>query len=286
MNDQRDFMAYLNGRILPYSQVVAELQKANSQSAGGFYDAERTFGGKVFKLRNHLERLYNGLNYSQINPGLTVDEMEEATLFLLQENGSLLRPGEEFTITQIVSLTQPDSPEGQPGVTSVIYFQLLDFTAFAQSYTRGVRLVTPVTYGVPNEGSDVGQRGQQTFPLMTDSEGSITECKGANFMFIQDGRIKLPDRINVLPGVSMHTLLELADSLGIPVDEGDYSTYDVYVADEAFVSSTRYCMLPVATINGYRLTDELPGPLTGKLMESWREVVGIDFVQQALDNIS
>ncbi len=70
MNDQRDFMAYLNGLILPYSQVVAELQEADAQSAGGFYDAERTFGGKVFKLRNHLERLYNGLNFSQINPGL------------------------------------------------------------------------------------------------------------------------------------------------------------------------------------------------------------------------
>ena len=110
MNDQRNFMAYLNGRILPYSQVVAELQKNEAQSAGGFYDAERTFGGKVFRLRNHLERLYNGLNYSQIDPGLTLDEMEEATFFLLQENGSLLQPGEEFTITQIVSLTQPDIP--------------------------------------------------------------------------------------------------------------------------------------------------------------------------------
>ena len=58
---------------------------------------------------------------------------------------------------------------------------------------------------------------------------------------------------NVLPGVSMHTVLELASVLHIDVDEGLYSPSLIYDADEAFVSSTRYCMLPVATLNGYRV---------------------------------
>ena len=121
--------------------------------------------------------------------------------------------------------------------------------------------------------------------MLTNEEGDITECTGANFMFAQDGRIKLPDRRNVLPGVSMHTALELANHLGIGVDEGDYSAYDVYIADEAFISSTRYCVLPVATLNGLHVGEELPGPVTRKLLQAWRDLVGVDFVKQALDRL-
>ncbi|MCI0439155.1 MAG: aminotransferase class IV [Chloroflexi bacterium] len=286
MSQQRELVSYLNGRIMPHSQAVALLQRESAQSAGGFYDAERTFSGRVFKLPQHLQRLYNGLGYSQIDAGLTLDEMERVTLELLEANRALLPPGEEFTITQVVSLAQPRQPDEKPPVNVVIYFQRLDFRPFARSYQSGVRLVTPATYGMPEQAvADAKEGGQQIYPLMTSREGSITECQGANFMFARDGRIKLPDRSNVLPGVSMQTVLELAASLGIPVDEGDYSPYDVYVADEAFISSTRYCMLPVATLNGYSLGRELPGPLTRRIMDAWRALVGVDFVQQALDHI-
>ena len=83
--------------------------------------------------------------------------------------------------------------------------------------------------------------------------------------------------------LSMETVLELAEGLGVPVDEGEYSTRDAYEADEAFISSTRHCMLPVATMNGLRVGTELPGPVTRRLLEAWRELVQIDFVRQALD---
>ena len=65
---------------------------------------------------------------------------------------------------------------------------------------------------------------------MSTQEGVLTECQGANFMLVDDGRIKLPDRSNVLHGISMETVLELAQTLDIPVDEGEYSTYDAYEA--------------------------------------------------------
>ncbi len=286
MSYQRELLSYLNGKMMPHRQAVALLQQEGAQSAGGFYDAERTFNGQVFKLRQHLQRLYNGLAYSQIDAGLSLDEMERVTRELLEANRALLPPGEEFTITQVVSLAQPRPPDAKPPVNVVIYFQRLDFRPFARSYQKGVRLVTPATYGMPDQAqANAKEGGQQVYPLMTSREGSITECQGANFMFAREGRIKLPDRSNVLPGVSMQTALELAEAVGISVDEGDYSPYDVYTAEEAFISSTRYCMLPVATLNGYSLGRELPGPLTRRIMDAWRALVGVDFVQQALDHL-
>ena len=120
---------------------------------------------------------------------------------------------------------------------------------------------------------------------MTGPNGRITECQGANFMFVSDGRVKLPNRRNVLPGVSMRTALDLCESLGIDVDEAEYSIGDVYEASEAFVSSTRFCLLPVATINGYRLGDETPGPVTIRLLAAWRNLVGVNFIRRAIEQM-
>ena len=69
----------------------------------------------------------------------------------------------------------------------------------------------------------------------TDQKNYITECTRANFMFVKDGRIMLLGRSEALPGISMATVLELAESMGIPVDEGRYSTSDVYAAGGAYI---------------------------------------------------
>ena len=84
----------------------------------------------------------------------------------------------------------------------------------------------------------------------------------------------------------MHTVLEIADYLGIGVDEGLYTQRELYDAEEAFVSSTRYCLLPVASMNGYPLGDSVPGETTGKILSRWKEMVGVDFVRRALDSLS
>ena len=168
-----------------------------------------------------------------------------------------------------------------------IYCQPLDVGAFGSSYIQGVRVATPVTYVAPSAGapSDAKSGSARRMFLMTGPDGRITECQGANFMFVRDGRVKLPNRRNVLPGVSMQTALELCDALGLAVDEGDYAIADVYAAAEAFVSSTRFCLLPVATLNGYRLGSETPGPVTVKLLAAWRELVGVNFIRQAIEQM-
>lgn len=287
MVDQGRFTTYLNGRFMPHDQAVAALQGEEAQAAGGYYDGERTFNRQVFKLRQHLERLFRGLDYSHIDPGMGLEEMEAITLKVLEANTHLLGPGDEFSVTQVVNTTPGGSPEEPPKVNVVVFCQPLQFSAFARSYQAGVRIVTPATYSVPDRTAQAGidEQGQRVYLLMTGKEGTITECVGANFMFVRDGRIKLPDRHNVLAWVSMQTVLELAESLGIGIDEDEYSTYDVYLAEEAFVSSTRPCMLPVAAVNGLSLGEGFPGPVTARLLDAWREMVGLDFVQQALDHL-
>ncbi len=282
MTTPAEFVAYVNGEVMPQSRAVQLMQAMSLGAAGGFYDSERTFGGRVFKLRRHLERLYSGLEYSGMDPGVTIDDLAAATLGIVDANLPLVPPGGDLSVTQIVSPVVGEQAD-VGGFNIVIHCQPIDFASFAGGYVDGVRIETPATYRAPPT------PGQRTYQLMAEAEGSITECTGANFMFVSGGRIKLPDRRNVLPGVSMATVLELADELGIAVDEDDYVTADLYEASEAFVTSTRICLQPVATVNGLRLgplpsagESPLPGPVAGRLLEAWKEAVGLDFVTQAL----
>ena len=285
MAESIKLLTYLNGRVMPHSEAAPTLRRINASSSDGYYDTERTFGGTPFKLREHLRRLFTGLEYSNIDPGLSIEEMERITLGVIEANAPLLPAGGEFTVTQVVSTMGPDAPEEAGPINVIVYCQPLEFARFARGYVDGVRIITPSTYGVPSGQEEGVVGGQQVLPLMNGKDGSITECQGANFMFARDGRVKLPDRLNVLPGISMQTVLELVSSLKIPVDEGRYSQLHVYDADEAFVSSTRYCVLPVATLNGVTVGRQLPGEITSALLDAWRTMVGMDFVQQALAHL-
>ena len=238
-------------------------------------------------MRRHLERLFSGLRYSNIEPGITIDDLETTSRGLVETNFTLMEGGVgDMVVTQTITVARRIAADDLPSVDIAIYCTPLEFSGFARSYVDGVRLYTPVTYPQPQDAEGDGKSGStQTLALMVNESGFITECQGANFMFVVDGRIKLPDRRNVLPGVSMHTVLELAAVLGVGVDEGLFSPSLIYDADEAFVSSTRYCMLPVATLNGYRFGGETPGRVTSRLTSAWKEMVGMDFVQQALNSL-
>ena len=230
MDEKRELVAHLNGWLVPYSQAAADLTDGQAKSNVALYDAERTFGGQVFKLRQHLQRLYRSLDTAHLDPGLSLDKMEGFALQVLEANRHLLQAGEDFILGQVVSGGAKSGSNGQSGVSIVIYCQFIDFSAFAHSYVRGIRVVTPITYAVPSAQPESSADGsaQETYSLLTDDKGNVTECSHANFLFVKDGRIKLPNRENVLPGISMETVLELAESQRVPVDEDDYCALDVY----------------------------------------------------------
>jgi branched-chain amino acid aminotransferase len=89
-----------------------------------------------------------------------------------------------------------------------------------------------------------------------------------------------PTTRNILPGISRATVIELCARLGIPFVERDFQVYNVMNADEAFVSSTPYCLMPVTRINGAPIGDGHPGPIGRQLLVAWSDLVGIDIARQ------
>jgi len=121
---------------------------------------------------------------------------------------------------------------------------------------------------------------------LLDVNGNLAEGQGSNIFLVRDGRLTTPRERFVLPGVSRQAVIDLAGRLGIPCAEVDLDLYDAYTADECFLTSTSLCICGVRSLNGRTFAArEVPGPVTGKLTDAYKELVGCDFVAQYLQRL-
>jgi len=128
---------------------------------------------------------------------------------------------------------------------------------------------------------EVIKKDTDAFGLFLDLEGNITEGTGANIFFVLDGILYTPTTKNILNGISRLTVIELAEKMNIKVIEKDLTLYDAYNSEEAFWTTTSYCILPISMIDGRKIGDAYPGPCAKKLLDAWSKEVGVDIVGQA-----
>ena len=300
---ERELWAYLNGKLVKGKDAVLPLTDRGVQWGDAVYDSIRTYDGKPFQVPFRIDRFFRSLQYTRINPGITKEELAKATEDVLQANLKLLTPDEEISINYYVSRGSMDMTDGRtPAGTVAIFCRLVGFTAFAEAYVRGAPAITPATRRTPPECvspkakiankmnhfvADMEARANNpdAFAVMLDLEGNITEGTGSNFMFVSGGRIKVPDTRLVLSGADMDFIGQLSSNMQIGSDEGTYTPYDVYNAEEAFLTTNSFGILPIVSMNGLPIGDGKVGPVTRRLMEAWSESVGIDFVAQALTHL-
>ena len=296
-------VAYLNGQILPESDVRVSFRDRGYKYGDAVFDMTRTFGHKVFKLQEHIDRFYRSLRYVRIDPGMSPKEMIQKSEEVLARNLHLLGKEDDYWLGQRVS-RGVDNVAGevpiQTGPTVVIECTPLPLKARAAFYRDGLDVVVPSTRRVaPSMLSPrakthnylnmiIGeQEAKATNPnswaVLLDENGNLAEGIGSNIFIVRDGVVYTPSERYVLPGVSRQTAMDMASQLGIKLIEGDIDLFDAYVADEAFITSTSFCICPVRSINGNRMGETaVPGPVTKKLMDAYVKFVNYDWVQQYL----
>ncbi len=296
-------VAYLNGQILPESEVRVSFRDRGYKYGDAVFDMTRTFGHKVFKLQEHIDRFYRSLRYVRIDPGMSPREMIQKSEEVLERNMHLLDKNDDYWLGQRVS-RGVDNVAGetpiQTGPTVVIECTPLPLKARAAFYRDGLDVVVPSTRRVaPSMLSPrakthnylnmvIGeQEAKSTNPnawaVLLDENGNLAEGIGSNIFIVRDGVVFTPSERYVLPGVSRQTAMDLAKDLGIKLVEGDIDLFDAYVADECFITSTSFCICPVRSINGNPMADKaIPGPVTKKLMDAYVKYVNHDWVQQYL----
>ena len=296
-------ICYVNGDFVPASEAKVSIFDRGFTSGEGVYEVTRSFGHKLFKLDEHLARLYRSLKYTRIDCGLPPADMKRISLEIFERNKPLLDRDDDCAVWQVISRGVDRFAKGRP-VTATVTVSCVPiaYHSFAREYVEGVVLVTPSTRRTPPQSLEAKakitnkmnhtiaafeakQVNPRATPLMLDLDGNISETHLGNFFFVSGGRLCTSSDRTVLGGITRTTLIGIAGALGIPVSEGNFTPFDVYNADEAFTASTSPSLVPVRSLNGVALGTALPGPITLTLMREWRKLVGIDFVGQALAHI-
>jgi branched-chain amino acid aminotransferase len=300
-----DWQVYHNGKMVPDAEAQIHYSDSGLMFGVIVTESTRTFAHAPFKLREHIDRLYRSTRATRIDPRMSPDEMERITLEVWEANRPNLGPNDDAWIVHNVTggkmLVSIGGWEyGEP--TVLINCAPIDFTRFASFYETGVHAITPAIRQIPPQCLDPKIKHRNRlhfnmaeyqvkavdpygFSILLDISGNLTENKGANFFIVTDGVLRTPTTHSALAGVSRQTVLELAASLGIPTVEEDVQLYDAVTADEAFFTSTPYCLLPATRINGVAVGDGVPGPIARRLLEAWSELVSVDIVKQAAGHL-
>ena len=296
---------YMNGEMLAEDGASISIFDRGFQGGEAVYESTRTFGKSTpFKLEQHLDRLYGSCRYLRIDPGLSKEELAKVSMEVLNANLHLLAENDEYWIIHIVTRGPGwwDVLEAGPP-TVIVFTRPIRFDRYANLYRQGAHVVSTTTRHVPPECHDpkmknyshlhfslaefeAKQVDPDSYPLMLDIHGNISEVTGGNILLVKDGAIWSPGPKNILQGVSRQTVFELADQLGIPRVERDLQPYDVYNADEVFLTSTSYCALPVSRFNSQAIGGQVPGPVNQQILDAWSELVGVDIVRHALAHIN
>ena len=298
-------ITYINGEFLPEDEAKISVFDHGFMLGDGVYEIERTFNGAPFRLDDHLDRLRRSLKYVELDGDALVAPVREATLEVIARNENEIREVGDVWVHQIVTGGSGDLDLGvkaQPSI--VVTLRPLQFDTFGPLYDGGgidleVSLLTRHFAGAMDHRVKATSRGawtraehkttranqqdptpgQSTMTVIFSDDGSIAEAVVANLCIVEGDRLVRPPRYDALEGVSLRTLCEIAETLGMSVEERKLGLYDFINADASFVTATSFCLLPALSIDGIRL-DRDPD-LYSKLLRSWIDLAEFDFVAQA-----
>lgn len=298
-------IVWFNGEYMPESRALVPFRDMSFLMGDGAFDLTRTFGGEIFRLEAHVERLYRSLKALRHEPPMPLDEMIGITAEVLKRNMPLLDKGSDYWVGQRISrgVKKVDGDAWDHyGANVVVECMPLPLKERAPLYRDGMEVITPSIRRTPPQcltprakthnylnlimaDMEVHAQNPAAWAMLLDMNGNLCEGLGSNIFLVRDGVLRTPREQFVLPGVSRQMTIDMAKRLGLEFHEADLDLYDAYNADEAFITSTSLCICPVKSINGAAIGDGPYGPVTKRLIDAYAEDVGFDFIQQYLDHL-
>ncbi len=303
---QKQRQVYMNGLFVDELDAKVSIYDSSLMFGDMVFEMTRSFNGKQFKLKEHIDRLFAGTSILEIPMVMTPEELEAACLETIEVNKNNFAPDDEHRLLIDVSRGLLGIYQDIPGAhvgTNVI---IADFplrrtvSSMGKLFDIGINLAIPSQRAIPARYLDpkiknrsrifylmanieVSRlKGENNWALLLDDDGFITEGTGDNVFLVKNGVIYTPEGRNILRGISRQYVIdELAPQLSIKVVEKNLEPYDLYTADESFVTGTPFCILPVAALNGAPIgKGNFPGPVFSALLEQWGKNTGVDISGQ------
>ena len=304
MENSSERVVWFNGKLVAESQAKISIYDSALMFGDMVFEMTRSFNKKQFKLREHLERLYNSMKYVCLDCGMSIDEMEQACYEVIEANEPVFEKDDEhrlmIDVTRGLLSIYQNTVDSEKGANVIIADFPLRWTvnSMGHLYDKGINAVIPSQRAIPAwllepkiknrsrlhylmANIEVSHyKGKDNWALLLDPDGFIAEGTGDNFFVVKNNTIITPEGRNILRGISRAYIFELGEQLNLDCIEKNIGPYDVYTADEAFMTGTPFCILPVTSLNKVTIGEGKMGKITKVLLDKWSKNVGIDIVEQ------
>jgi len=278
---------YLDGKFLEKQDAVVSVFDHGLLYGDGVFEGIRAYNGRVFRLGEHIDRLWDSAKAIALCIPMTKSEMEKIVLETLKINKL-----DDAYIRLVITRGTGDlglDPAKCPKPTIFVIADKISLYP-EELYTNGLEVITVATRRTtpdvlsPNIKSLnylnnimaklEAKRAGVLEAIMLNSNGYVAECSGDNIFAIKNGIVTTPPAYaGALKGVTRNAAIELLrNKLKVEVNEDMLTTYDLYCADECYLTGTAAEVIPVVKIDGRIIGDGKPGKLTGKLIKEFKNL--------------
>ncbi|HUX15325.1 MAG TPA: branched-chain-amino-acid transaminase [Phycisphaerae bacterium] len=274
---------WLNGKLVDREDAKISVFDHGLLYGDGVFEGIRSYNGRVFRLKEHIRRLFDSANGIRLAIPLAADELAKAVADTLQANG-LKDAYIRVVVTRGVGTLGLDPNRCQSPAVFIITDKIVLYPP--ELYENGLEIITAAT--MRNHPNAVNPRLKSLNYLnnilakieaidagtleavMLNHQGFVAECTGDNLFIVRDGVLFTPPiAAGILKGITRDEIIAIAGDFGIKVREENLTRHDLYVADECFLTGTAAEVVPVVRIDKRTIGNGHPGPVTKRLLEEF-----------------
>lgn len=282
-----DTILYVNGDFVKKSEAVISVYDSGFQHGDGVYEGIRAYGRKVYRLDEHIKRLYESCYTLGIDIGKTKDEMKEIVKELIRRNldagftdlhmrlqvtrGFKAQTGMHPTLNVtnasiVICVDQKPPIFNKEGITLVTTWLKRYSPSYMDPKIHCCNQLNQIMAACEaiRQGADEA--------IMLDQNGYVAETNSTNLQMIKDGALILPTLDSQLPGITRKTMIQIAKEMGMEVQVRNVSVSEYYNADEVFICGTVGEVVPVKMIDGKKIGTQILGPITEKFSQEYKKM--------------
>jgi len=305
MKKNKSRLVFFNEKFIPETEAKVSIYDSALMFGDMIFEMTRSFKGKQFLLEKHIDRLLLGIKILRVPFKYNKKQIIKFCYETIEKNKYVFEKDDEHRLMIDVSRGLLGIYNGIEGLHTGSNLIIADFPLrwtvrnMGKLFDDGINAVITSQRAIPSMFMDpkIKNRsrlfyltanieaslfkGENNWALLLDVNGFISEGTGDNFFIVKDNKVFTPKGKDILRGISRdYVMNNLCKKLKIQIYEKNFEPYDVYAADEAFMTGTPFCMLPVTSLNGLKIGDGTRGKIFNKLLSKWSENVGLDIELQ------
>ncbi|KAI3445167.1 hypothetical protein Pfo_001832 [Paulownia fortunei] len=279
-------LAWVGDQIVPRESAKVSVFDSIVQGGDGVWEALRVYNGKVFKMEEHLDRLFDSAKALAFSNVPTCEQVKEAIFKTLIRNGMFNDAHIRLTLTRGKKVTSGISPAlNHYGCTLIV---LAEWKPLVYDSARGITLVTGTTCCNSPDNLDSkihhnnllnnilakieGNNSHADDAIMLDKDGYVSETNATNIFLVKKGHVATPHGDYCLPGITRATVMDLVANENLVLVERRITISEFHTADEVFTTGTMGELSPVLKIDGRTVGDGRVGPVTQTLQNAYRKL--------------